>query len=118
MPFTTEASTHDGLLYLKLTGDLLGDTDSNALLRLADEAIAAGTHRAVADLHEVRFLNSSGLTVLIGLLTRFRNAGGELVLAAPSRDLRKLLVITRLEAIFTLTETMEAAADQLRALAD
>ena len=79
--------------------------------------LARGTTFALADMHQVRFLNSSGLSILISLLTRFRNAGGELLLVEPSPELRKLLVITRLEAIFTLASSVEAAENQLRALA-
>ena len=70
------------------------------------------------ELAEVRFLNSSGLSVLIGLLTRFRNAGGELVLVEPSEQLRKLLVNTRLEAIFTIAPDAAGAAELLQSTAE
>lgn len=117
MPFVFDSHVREGILHLTLTGDLLGDTDSDALLRLAEAHVAAGTILAVADLSDVRFLNSSGLSVLIGLLTRFRNAGGELLVVNPSAQLRKLLVITRLEAIFTFAPNLPTAEQQLRALA-
>lgn len=118
MAFTAASRLLDGLLYLTLAGDLIGDMESDAVLQLAESHIATGTTRCVADMSGVRFLNSSGLTVLIGLLTRFRNAGGELVLAAPAAELRKLLVITRLEAIFAVAPDVATAEQQLRALAD
>ncbi len=117
MPFAFDSRVQDGVLYFSFTGDLLGDTDSDAVLRLAEAHIQAGTILALVDLHQVRFLNSSGLSILIGLLTRFRNAGGEFLLVSPSPDLRKLLVITRLEAIFSIAASIEAADLQLRALA-
>ena len=117
MPFAFDSHVREGVLYLTFTGDLLGDTDSDAVLRLAEVHVAAGTILALADLGGVRFLNSSGLSILIGLLTRFRNAGGELLLVNPSAELRKLLVITRLEAIFTLAPSIPVAEEQLRALA-
>lgn len=116
MPFAFESSVREGVLHITFSGDLLGDTDSNAVLRLAEAHIGSGTILALADLSGVRFLNSSGLSVLIGLLTRFRNAGGELLLVNPSAELRKLLVITRLEAIFTLASDEATAEQQLRAL--
>lgn len=117
MPFSFDSRVQDGILHLALSGDLLGDTDSTAVLRLAETHIQAGTTRALIELQNVRFLNSSGLSILIGLLTRFRNAGGELLLVNPSAELRKLLVITRLEAIFTLAPSVAEAEQQLRSLA-
>ena len=117
MPFAFDSRVQDGVLYLTFTGDLLGDTESDAVLLLAETHISAGITFALADLHQVRLLNSSGLSTLIGLLTRFRTAGGELLLVNPSPALRKLLVITRLEAIFTLVGSVEEAEEQLRTLA-
>lgn len=115
MPFAFDSRVREGVLSLILSGDLLGDTDSEPVLRVAESHIATGTVLGAVDLSGVRFLNSSGLSVLIGLLTRFRNAGGELILVGPSPELRKLLVITRLEAIFTVVNTRDEAEQQLRA---
>ena len=117
MPFAFDSYVREGVLHFTFTGDLLGDSDSDAVLRLAEAHIGTGTVLALADLGEVRFLNSSGLSFLIGLLTRFRNAGGELLLVNPSPELRKRLVITRLEAIFNLAPNLPTAEQQLRALA-
>ena len=117
MRFVFDNRVHEGVLYFTFAGDLLGDTESEAVLRLAEAHINAGTTFALADLHQVQFLNSSGLSTLIGLLTLFRTAGGELLLVNPSPALRKLLVITRLEAIFTLVGSVEEAEEQLRTLA-
>lgn len=117
MPFAFDSRVREGVLNLTLAGDLLGDTDSEPVLRLAESHIATGTVLCAVDLSGVRFLNSSGLSILIGLLTRFRNAGGELVLVGPSAELRKLLVITRLEAIFSVVTSPDEAEQQLRTTA-
>jgi anti-sigma B factor antagonist len=117
MPIAFDSRIHNGVLNLALTGDLLGDADSDAILRLAEAHISAGTILCAVDMAGVRFLNSSGLSILIGLLTRFRNAGGELLLVSPSPELRKLLVITRLEAIFSIAPDLPTAEQQLRSLA-
>jgi anti-sigma B factor antagonist len=116
MPFAFDSRVREGVLHLTLTGDMLGDADLTAVLRLAEAHISTGTIFGLADMSAVRFLNSSALGMLIGLLTRFRNAGGELLVAAPSAELRKLLVMTRLEAIFALAPTITDAEEQLRAL--
>ncbi len=117
MPFAFNSYIKTGVLHLILSGDLLGDTESDPMLHHAEAHISAGTIFALADLEGVRFLNSSGLSILISMLTRFRNAGGELLLVNPSAELRKLLVITRLESIFTLSSDIASAEQQLRVLA-
>jgi anti-sigma B factor antagonist len=63
----------------------------------------------------VRFINSTGIGVMVSVLTKFRNQGGELVLINPSELVRKLLVITKLDAIFILATDDASAAEQLKA---
>jgi anti-sigma B factor antagonist len=43
-----------------------------------------------------------------------RNRGGDLVLVNPSESVNKLLVITKLNAIFGITKSMEEAEEILR----
>jgi anti-sigma B factor antagonist len=43
------------------------------------------------------------------LLTKFRNKGGEVYLFQPSENVQKLLVITKLNAIFHIIKTEEEA---------
>ena len=45
--------------------------------------------------------------MLITILTKFRNKGGEVYLMKPSETVQKLLVITKLNAIFHIIQTEE-----------
>jgi len=47
--------------------------------------------------------------VLITILTKFRNKGGEVFLMKPSETVQKLLVITKLNAIFNVIQNEEEA---------
>jgi len=47
--------------------------------------------------------------VLITILTKFRNKGGEVYLMKPSESVKKLLVITKLNAIFHVVQSEEEA---------
>ena len=101
--FTHEQS--DNLLTLRLSGDLIGETGGTAILEVANQAIAANIKRCVVDISGLRYINSSGIGVLITLLTKFRNKSGELYLMKPSESVQKLLVITKLNAIFTVIQS-------------
>ena len=51
---------------------------------------------------KVSYINSSGLNLLVRLLTKARNKGGELVLISLSESVEKLFFITKLNSIFTI----------------
>jgi anti-sigma B factor antagonist len=97
-----------GVAVLRLAGRL--DLLSAAMVRqrLA-EAVAAGQHRLVVDLGEVPFIDSTGLTSLIGGLKAARQAGGDLRLARPSEQARTILRLTRLDRVLQPYPTVEEA---------
>jgi anti-sigma B factor antagonist len=102
MNFTS--SVQNNILFLRLQGDLIGSQESQRLLDLVNQHIDDTVILGAVDLSGVRFINSSGIGVLVSLLTKFRNKGGEMILVNPSEHIRKLLIITKLNAIFTIAE--------------
>ncbi len=104
----------DKVLYARLQGDLIGSPDSQQLLEVVNKSIEESVILCAIDLSKVRFINSSGIGVLVSLLTKFRNRGGEMVLITPSEHIRKLLIITKLNAIFTIAEDDAQAANLLK----
>ncbi len=104
----------DKMLFAHLQGDLIGSPDSQQLLEVVNESINSSVVLCAVDLSKVRFINSSGIGILVSLLTKFRNRGGEMVLINPSEHIRKLLIITKLNAIFTIVEDEAQAANFLK----
>jgi anti-sigma B factor antagonist len=104
----------DSVFVLTLDGDLIGENRGPELMELANEQVNNGIRYCAIDISEVRFINSSGIGVLITLLTKFRNVEGEVVLINPSEQVKKLLIITKLNAIFTIVDTKEEAFQALR----
>ncbi len=82
------------------------DIQSSPLL---DEALRSvldqGSSSIRVDFGEVTFLDSTGLSVLIGALRRCQSAGGEFRLVSPRPNVRKVLEITGLTAAFHLEES-------------
>ncbi len=108
-----ESTVTEDIVYVRLQGDLISSPDSQQLVDLVNNSINETKLLCAVDLSQVRFINSSGIGVLVSLLTKFRNRGGEMVLINPSEQIRKLLIITKLNNIFTIKETDQAAADFL-----
>jgi anti-sigma B factor antagonist len=99
--------------YLFMEGDLIGDEAGPRLAELVSDSVEEGIKVLVIDLEKVRYISSSGLGLLITLLTKMKNAGGELFLTAPSEHVKKLLIITKLNGIFNLLDSVDEFTAQL-----
>jgi anti-sigma B factor antagonist len=103
MTYTKEIK--NDTLILRLSGDLIGEQNSSEILPVVAEAIKQNLLNCLIDISNVRYINSSGIGILITILTKFRNKGGEVYLMKPSETVQKLLVITKLNAIFQIVQT-------------
>jgi anti-sigma B factor antagonist len=92
-------------LILRLSGDLIGEESGSAVLEVVNNAVAQKALTCIIDISNLRYINSSGIGVLITILTKFRNKGGEVFLMKPSETVQKLLVITKLNAIFQIVQS-------------
>ncbi|RDV13155.1 anti-sigma factor antagonist [Pontibacter diazotrophicus] len=112
MKYQTELK--DDILFVRLEGDLIAGPDTQRMIDDIDGGKPLVSLLCAIDLSNVRFMDSSGMGVLVSLLTKFRNRGGELVLIKPSDHIRKLLIVTKLNAIFTIAENDNFAAQFLK----
>ena len=110
---TITSTVQDGILFFRLTGDLIGSPDSDQLLESVNTHLGEELNRCAVDLSEVRYINSTGIGVLVSLLTKFRSRGGELVLINPADHPKKMLALTKLTNIFTVAATEAEARQQL-----
>jgi anti-sigma B factor antagonist len=83
-------------------------------LRERLEQVLAPARRVVVDLSEVTFLDSTGLSVLVGAWKRLSGEGleGDLRLVVVRPTIQKVLEITGLDQVFSVFATLaEALAD-------
>lgn len=112
MKYTKEVK--DGVLHLQFSGDLIGENNGPELVELANDAISNGITHCLLNISDVRYINSSGIGVLITLLTKFRNKNGELYIVNPSEHVNKLLIMTKLQAIFNIAESEEEVLGKIK----
>ncbi|MCK5210037.1 MAG: STAS domain-containing protein, partial [Cyclobacteriaceae bacterium] len=93
--------------------DLIGENHGPELISIINDTINDDIVFCAIDIQDVRYINSSGIGVLITILTKFRNKGGEVVLIKPSDSVEKLLVITKLNSIFTIVTNLDQAFREL-----
>lgn len=106
---THKVDIDNGIILVSLDGDLIGENDGAGIMEKVADFINKGHVKGAADLSNVRYMNSSGIGVLITMMTKLRNKGGELVLIKPSEQVKKLLTITKLNAIFQTAENRDEA---------
>jgi anti-sigma B factor antagonist len=96
-------------LILHISGDLIGEDSGTQLVSAVNDAMGHKVFTCIIDISNLRYINSSGIGVLITILTKFRNKGGEVYLMNPSESVKKLLVITKLNAIFQIIKSEDEA---------
>lgn len=92
-------------LFLRISGDLIGEDNGTQLVSAVNEAMSHQVLTCIIDIEGLRYINSSGIGVLITILTKFRNKGGEVYLMNPSESVKKLLIITKLNSIFQIIKS-------------
>ncbi len=113
MEFTIELLDNN-IVVLHLSGKLIGHHQIQPIIDPLVEHIEEGRKHFVVELSKVRLISSVGLTILLTILTKSRNAGGEAILTDISSQLSKLLIITKLNAIFTVAPTVGEAVKVLQ----
>ena len=107
MNFAQEIKSN--VLILRISGDLIGEDNGTQLVGAVNDAVSHKVLTCIIDISGLRYINSTGIGVLITILTKFRNKGGEVYLMKPSESVQKLLVITKLNAIFQVVHSEEEA---------
>jgi len=85
---------------------LLGELDMSTASELREQLTglaADGPAQVTVDLSELAFVDSTGLSVLIAGLKRLRQQGGDMALRSPTPATRRVLEITGLTEVFSIS---------------
>ena len=96
---------------IKLKGNVMGGPDAKKFRNTLKELIEEGKTNVVVDLGKVKFMNSSGLGILIGGLTTMRNADGDLRICNAMERIESMLMVSQLNRVFELYSTLEEAVE-------
>jgi anti-anti-sigma factor len=77
-------------------------------------AVAACGPSIIVDLAGLELIDSSGLGVLVRVLKWTRESGGDMALAAPHQQIRRVLSVTGLIDAFSVYPSVEQAASGTR----
>lgn len=92
---------HDDTIVLRIPNVLIA-TNRDELKYRVLELTRQGERRFVLDFVDTRYIDSSGLGVLVSLSKAIRRYGGELWLTNLNEDLRTLLALTKLDSVLPI----------------
>ena len=97
------------VLILALSGELMGGEESQDLGKRVYSAIEEGLVNIVVDMSEVKWMNSSGLGLIMAGLTTLRASGGDLRLCQVSDRVHRPIEVTKLDQVIRIFGTQEDA---------
>lgn len=99
----------DNFLILSMEGNLLGENDGKQILEMVNNAMENNIFNIIFEVEKLKYLNSTGLSILISTLTKVKKNGGELCLVNVPSQLKSLLGITKLDSMFLQSDSVENA---------
>lgn len=103
----------NGVAVIYLSGNLLGENANGPVLEYLKEQLEAGNKKVLFNLAELKFINSTGLGMLMTAIARVRNAGGEMYLCNVPDMMTKILKMMKLDNTFPIALSEQDAVAQL-----
>jgi anti-sigma B factor antagonist len=104
----TSVDRRGDVITVHISGSVDGLT-SDDLQRVLSSEVEAGNHDVVADFGAVDYTSSAGLRVLLATLKQTRSRGGDLRLAGPNPEVRKVLDLSGFTSILRVFDTVDDA---------
>lgn len=98
---------------IELSGDIIGGPETTEFSNEIKKLLADNKKNIIIDLGQVKFMNSSGLGMLISALTTVKKENGNLKLANITDKIESLLMITKLITIFETYQSVDEAVESL-----
>jgi anti-sigma B factor antagonist len=99
---------------IEFKGDIVGGPHAIKFREDLHELIEQGKTNVIVNLGKVKFMNSSGLGILIGALTTMKKADGKLVICEANKKIESLLMMTQLIKVFEHYQSLDEAIDSFQ----
>ncbi|MCX6174449.1 MAG: STAS domain-containing protein [Ignavibacteriales bacterium] len=103
-----------GAVVIELKGNVMGGPEAQEFSDTLHKLIDDDKKNVIVDLAETKFMNSSGLGMLISGYTTMKNGGGSMKLANATEKIESLLVITKLITVFEHYTSVEDAVNSYK----
>lgn len=107
MIFSYKSGSQKGVNLYLLQGELIDRGQATGLLDEIETAVEKNETKILLDLAALKYLNSSGLNVIINILTKARKSGGDVAICNVNKKITELLVITKLNSVFNVCDSVD-----------
>lgn len=111
MEFNFNINIKNNIQIADLKGRLMDKNQCQDLLDKIDLNIKEGAPFVILVMDKVEYMNSSGLNVMVNILTKARSKNGEVIITALSQKVKELFLMTKLNTLFPVTENLEQAIE-------
>ncbi|MFM7217804.1 MAG: STAS domain-containing protein [Bacteroidota bacterium] len=114
MDFNYQIINKGGYAIVEMSGNLIDRTQATPFLDEIQASIDSGVKNFVISMENFKYLNSNGLNVLVNILTKSRRSGGDTTICSINDKIKELLIITKLNTVFTITDDLPSAVRQFQ----
>lgn len=109
-PFELSVSERDNCKIFHMVGRLMDQKEADHMMQVLEKEL--GERRdlnVLLDMSLLQYMNSTGLNILISVLTRTRRSGGDVLISGMSTGVRQLFMVTKLDTVFTIKGSVDEA---------
>jgi anti-sigma B factor antagonist len=99
----------DGVAILDMSGKLMGGPDAEAFNEVLRTLMHEGVLNFIVNMEKVKWVNSTGLGILISGYTTVKRAGGELKLLKVTERIENIFIVSKLSTVFHAYEDEDEA---------
>lgn len=116
MAFSYTLEKTESLAILSMSGKLVDKVEAIEVRVEIDEELEEGMSQFIIDLSELDYMNSTGLNILINLMNKARNEGGEAIIVGAKPRINSLFAVTKLNSVFMMKESKDEATAYFKEL--
>lgn len=110
MSLSFQIESNNDVLIFHLKGKIITETDTEELEKEYIKLLNQNLNKVILDIEELTHINSTGISMMIKMITKSRVLGGDMVVIGLQGNVAKIFDIAKLDEVFTIY------SDQIEAL--
>jgi anti-anti-sigma factor len=109
MSLSHEIEPVNQVLIFHLSGKIISEFETTELEKDFGRLLNQNLNQVIIDVEKLTHINSTGISMLIKMITKTRILGGDMVITGLSGNVAKIFDIAKLDEVFTLYDKQEEA---------
>ena len=106
--------TKDEVVVLEPEGKIMIGPGVRELDEKLDALLEEGQKKVILDWGKTAWIGSAVISTLLDHYTKFKEIGGNIKLACLTKEVQKIIAVTKLISVFEVYDTLQAALDSFK----